>query len=80
MKGRISLAVHDRELTRSERKMIAEAFGWKEVDLCGGSVIGDRPMYDEQGNHYAWLVEEHVPNYDYDTLHFVQQQMKKSSG
>jgi hypothetical protein len=63
----------NRKLTPKERKEIAAAFGWVDVGGIGGNLIGVRPMYDSTGIHYAWMDEQHVPNYDYDILRFVRQ-------
>ncbi len=63
---------YDRKLTPTERKEIAAAFGWTDIDGIRGNLIGMRPMYDSVGCHDAWMDEQHVPHYDYDTLRFVR--------
>ena len=65
---------HDikRNLTPSERKEIASAFGWKDVDGVGGNLVGCRPMYDSDGNQYAWLDDERLPLYSYEILRYVR--------
>ena len=63
---------YDRKLTPSERKEIAAAFGWKDVSGVRDNLLGDRPMYDHDGNAYAWMTDKHVPKYDHDTLRFVR--------
>jgi hypothetical protein len=63
---------YDRKLTPEERKEIAAAYGWIDVDGVRDNLVGCRPMYDSTGTHYAWMDEECVPLYDYDTLRFVR--------
>lgn len=62
----------DRKLTPTEREEIAAAFGWQDVDGVRDNLIGRRPMYDAAGRAYAWMDDQHVPAYDYDTLRFVR--------
>ena len=64
---------YDRKLTPKERKEIASAFGWADVDGVRDNLIGMRPMYDSAGKHYSWMDEQHVPDFSYDTLRFVRQ-------
>ena len=68
--------LHDRRLTPSERKAIARAFGWDDVDGVGENLIGMLPLYDSSGTRYAWLDEQHVPYYNYDILRFVKKHTK----
>lgn len=67
---------YDRKLTPAERKEIAAAFGWTDVDGVRDNLIGCRPMYDSTGEQYAWMDEQSVPKYDYDTLRFVRANTK----
>lgn len=67
---------YDRKLTPTERKEIAAAFGWEDVDGVRGNLLGMRPLYDGRGKAYAWLDEEHVPDYSYEILRFVRAHAK----
>ncbi len=59
-------------LTFEERKEIAYAFGWQDVDGIRDNLVGRRPLYNSAGKMYAWMDEQRVPNYDYDVLRFVR--------
>lgn len=71
---------YDRKLTPKERKEIATSFGWQDIDGVRDNLIGMRPMYDDKGWHDSWMDEQHVPNYDYDTLRFVRMANKIFDG
>ena len=64
--------LHERPLTPDERTEIAVAFGWRDVSGVGDNLLGTRPLYNSDGEHYAWLVECGVPAYNYDTLRYIR--------